>query len=131
MDWIRRIVKIRWLSVLLNHLVGLVVVLIPFALFTVIFGSACPFYMITDVCCPFCGMTRAHIAMCQLDFATALYYHPLCFTALPFLWFLFHEKLMVKRWMQILRQIVVCSGVVALLVVYVIRFCLYGPDFFA
>lgn len=130
MDWIRRIVKIRWLSVLLNHLVGLVVVLTPFTLSSILLGSACPFFMITDVCCPFCGMTRAHLAMLRLDFANAFYYHPLFFMALPWLWFLIHEKLMVKKWQQILRRVVVASGLIALIAVYVVRLFLYGTNFF-
>lgn len=53
-------------------------------------GIGCPIRYMTGIPCPGCGMTRAAVALVTLDFAQALYYHPMIF-ALPvfavlFLW---------------------------------------------
>ncbi|MEJ7601201.1 MAG: DUF2752 domain-containing protein [Kofleriaceae bacterium] len=40
-------------------------------------GPGCPWRIVTGLNCPFCGMTRATIAMARGDFATALDLHPL------------------------------------------------------
>lgn len=37
----------------------------------------CPFYLITGIPCPSCGMTRAVAAALHLDFKKAFEYHPL------------------------------------------------------
>lgn len=40
-------------------------------------GPGCPFRNATGVDCPFCGMTRATLAMGGGDFGRALHFHPL------------------------------------------------------
>jgi len=40
-------------------------------------GPACPFKLATGVDCPFCGMTRATIAIGRGDLHAALAFHPL------------------------------------------------------
>ena len=40
-------------------------------------GPGCPWKIATTIDCPFCGMTRATIAMARGDLATALDLHPL------------------------------------------------------
>ncbi len=40
-------------------------------------GPGCPLKATTDIDCPFCGMTRATLAMGRGDLGTALEYHPL------------------------------------------------------
>ena len=45
-------------------------------------GIGCPIRYMTGIPCPGCGMTRAAVALVTLDFAQALYYHPMIF-ALP------------------------------------------------
>lgn len=40
-------------------------------------GPACPFHRLTGIDCPFCGMTRATIALGRGDLRTALHLHPL------------------------------------------------------
>lgn len=47
-------------------------------------GIGCPIRFLTGVSCAGCGMTRAWISVCKLDFASAFHYHPLFF--LPLLW---------------------------------------------
>lgn len=39
--------------------------------------SLCLFHSITGLPCPFCGMTRAFLAIGQLNFSKAFYFHPL------------------------------------------------------
>ncbi|HEU0034362.1 MAG TPA: DUF2752 domain-containing protein [Kofleriaceae bacterium] len=40
-------------------------------------GPGCPFLRATGLPCPFCGMTRATMAMASGDFGGALHFHPL------------------------------------------------------
>ncbi len=40
-------------------------------------GPGCPLKATTNIDCPFCGMTRATLAMGRGDLGTALEYHPL------------------------------------------------------
>lgn len=40
-------------------------------------GPGCPFRFATGFDCPFCGMTRATLAMGGGDFTSALHFHPL------------------------------------------------------
>jgi hypothetical protein len=52
-------------------LVGVLGVVVMFA------AIPCGFHALTGVRCPFCGMTRASVALAQGDFAGALAAHPL------------------------------------------------------
>ena len=63
------------------------------------FGLPCLFELAFGIPCPGCGMTRAALALLQLDFAAAFSYHPMIF-AMPILYLyflsdngLFHKKL--------------------------------------
>lgn len=40
-------------------------------------APACPFLTVTGIPCPFCGLTRATLALGSGDIGTALAYHPL------------------------------------------------------
>ena len=58
----------------------------------------CIFLKLTGVICPGCGMTRAVIALCKLDFKCAFSYHPLVLLLpLIFIYFLFDGKIFGKR----------------------------------
>lgn len=67
-----------------------------------LFAIPCPFYALTTLPCPTCGMTRAWTAVLSLDFQTALAYHPL-FWAVPLLYlcFLYDGRLFKKTWMNV------------------------------
>lgn len=54
------------------------------SIITYIFGMSCPLKILFGIPCPGCGMTRAIIAILQLDFQAALHYHPMI-VFLPFL----------------------------------------------
>lgn len=43
----------------------------------------CPLYKLTGVRCPFCGMTRAHLAFIFLGLEPALAYHKFFFLGIP------------------------------------------------
>ena len=131
MAWLRQIFSHKWVRVLLAHVLGIGAVAAVVITLSLLFGSACPSYLIFGFCCPFCGMTRAHLAALRLDFASALYYHPAFFTGIPLLWLLFHEQLFVKKWQKILRWITIGVLIAVLLLTYVIRVLLFGFDFFA
>ena len=121
-----------WVRTVLLHasLIGVLAAVI--ALLSWIFTSACPIYAIFGICCPFCGMTRAHLAALHLDFATAFSYHPVFFTGIPFLWVIFHESLFASPKKKVLWYVLVALLTALLLGVYVFRVITSGSfDFFA
>lgn len=61
------------------------------------FFIGCPFNRITGLNCPFCGMTRAHVAFFKGEFHTALSYHPLFFLGIPFFLCVAHVRLLKRR----------------------------------
>lgn len=94
-----------------------------------LFGSICPTYRFLGICCPFCGMTRAHLAALRLDFSTALYYNPVFPLGLPCIFFMVHEKLFAPKYDK-LRKIIAGILLGIIVAVYIVRVYLYGFDFF-
>ena len=41
--------------------------------------STCPMILVTGMPCPFCGMTRAGVALLKGDFLSAFYWHPMIY----------------------------------------------------
>jgi hypothetical protein len=121
-----------WVKVALTHvgIIGAIAVIL--ALLSLAFGSACPTYAIFGICCPFCGMTRAHLAALRLDFAAAFAYHPAFFAGVPFLWMLFHKGLFQKKWALVLWWVLSIGLGALLLGTYMARVIIHGGfDFFA
>ena len=73
----------KWVQIALTHAALLAVTAALLALISWILGSACPTYALFSICCPFCGMTRAHLAALRLDFAAAFSYHPAFLAGVP------------------------------------------------
>ena len=59
----------------------LCLLIFPIAFF--FFRSGCPFYRLTGIPCPVCGMTRAYLAALRLNFSAAFRLHPLWPSAVP------------------------------------------------
>ena len=63
-----------------------------------LFSVPCPFWALTDLPCPTCGMTRAWMAVFLLDFPTAFSYHPLFWTVpLLYLCYLYDGRLFATK----------------------------------
>ena len=63
-----------------------------------IFQIPCLYKAISGIPCPTCGITRAYIALLQLDIGEAFAYHPLFWTIpILVLFFLFDGKIFVKK----------------------------------
>lgn len=122
----------KWVQVCLMHLGVISIAAALIALISWIFGSACPTYALFSFCCPFCGMTRAHLAALRLDFTEAFSYHPAFFAGLPFLWLTIHKRLFEKKWQSVLWWILTLTLGALLLGTYVARVIVTGGfDFFA
>ena len=81
------------------------------------FGLTCPFYQITHLYCPGCGITRLLFSLLELDFYQAFRYNPLVFLLL--LGFIIFNLIeIIKR-----KKIIINNKVVYILLVVVI---LYG-----
>ena len=122
----------RWVRICLLH-AGIIAVMVGgIALLSWIFESACPTYAIFGICCPFCGMTRAHLAALRLDFAAAFAYHPAFFAGVPFLWLIIHEQLFQKKRLKVLWWVATSLMVALLLGTYIARVIIHGGfNFFA
>ena len=131
MTWLKRLYARKWVRVVLGHVLGLGAVAAIVASLSLLLGSSCPTYLVFGFCCPFCGMTRAHLAALRLDFAAAMHYHPAFFCGIPFLWLLAHERFFKSKWARVLRSVLLGVILAALLGVYVWRVCTLGFDFFA
>ena len=135
--------KKPWVALLLRHLALFCGMLVLLWALGAVLGSVCPARLllrsadalraaapqvpilnllpsadapIFSYACPFCGMTRAHLAALRLDFAGALAMHPLFFLGLPYLFLLFHDRLFSGR-AKVLRMVLI--GIFTLLLVAV------------
>ena len=79
----------------------------------------CPLYQLSGIPCPGCGMTRALVSACRLDFRAAFAHHPM-FWALPFLYasFLFDFRPFRKQWLNLA---ILLAGGAGFAVVYTFR----------
>lgn len=125
----KKYTKREFLIIMAKHLGCGAFVVVIFYLLSKYFGSICPTYRFLGICCPFCGMTRAHLAAMRFDFSTAMYYNPAFFLGVPCIFFMLHEKLFAPKY-DLLRKIIagVLFGIIC--AVYIVRVCLYGFDFF-
>ena len=79
----------RFFRVLKRYLIVLGAGILYFVFTTVTkIGIPCPFYYITGLQCPGCGISRMMIALARLDFTQALQYNPFIFLTLPILLFI-------------------------------------------
>ncbi|HHZ05811.1 MAG TPA: DUF2752 domain-containing protein [Clostridiales bacterium] len=68
---------------IVNIAVGLLLLLIA-AVSIIALDSGCVFRKTFGIICPSCGLSRAVLSLCRLDFAGAFYYHPMVYS-LPIL----------------------------------------------
>lgn len=50
---------------------------------TFVLPMKCPILWLTGFSCPGCGITRALVSLCRLDFAAAWHYNPVIFYLVP------------------------------------------------
>jgi hypothetical protein len=125
----KKYTKKELLILALKHIGGGVAIVVIFYFLSKYFGSICPTYRFLGICCPFCGMTRAHLAALRFDFSTALYYNPVFFLGLPCIFFMAHEKLFAPKYDKF-RKIMAGILLGIIVAVYIVRVCMYGFDFF-
>lgn len=80
-----------------EHILVIAIITSVVLIINVIFGRSCPFFLITGIECPFCGMTRAHLELFKLNFSSALSHNPLFFLGIPYLLLIFHGSSLKKR----------------------------------
>ena len=125
----RKYSKKEFLIIMAKHVGVGGAALVMFYIFSKLFGSICPTYRFLGICCPFCGMTRAHLAALKLDFSQALYYNPVFFLGVPCIFFMVHEKLFAPKYDK-MRKIIAGILLGIIVAVYIVRVCIYGFDFF-
>jgi len=125
----RKYSKKEFLIIMAKHVGVGGAALVMFYIFSKLFGSICPTYRFFGICCPFCGMTRAHLAALKLDFSIAMYYNPVFFLGIPCIFFMVHEKLFAPKYDK-MRKIIAGILLGIIVAVYIVRVCLYGFDFF-
>ena len=105
--------------------ISLVLTLALYCAISMVLHIPCPIVWLTGVSCPGCGITRACLSLCRLDFAKALYYNPSIFFVLPaaVLIVVFSLKKMVKA-----RKTVVILAAAGMVLVYICRMAvLHSP----
>ena len=111
--------KNRWLVWLIVALFGGEVLLILTGRYQ------CPFYALTGVPCPGCGLTRAGLCLLQLDFAGAFALNPAIYLVALTAGFALLSLLLKKHWHQAAWPYL--AMMVALLLIYLVRMALYFP----
>jgi hypothetical protein len=109
------------LRILLRDLFFVAVIVIFTGGLYLLTGENCLFRALFHIECPFCGMTRAHLAALRLDFAAAFGYHPLFFLGVPFLFLISHDMLFKGR-LQKPYEITVILLLAAFVINFVIGF---------
>lgn len=92
-----------------------------------ILGVNCPIKFFFKFDCPFCGMTRAHLAALRFDFKTAFEYHPLFFLGVPYIFLLIHNELFKGKW-KLPYNICIWTLTGMFLICYIIRLILSFVD---
>ncbi len=74
-------------------------------------GIPCPFKLIFQNPCPFCGMTRAFVSLVHLDFSSAFEYNGMVWS-LPILYllFLYDGKIFKNKFANIAVLFVISTG---------------------
>lgn len=106
---------------LLKHFV-IISICIAYIFLTDALNIGCPFRWLTGIPCPACGITRAYLSFCSLDFRGAFLNHPL-FWLLPVLVFIgIHKDTnMLKFLNEKTTRIILISGAILFIAVYFIR----------
>ena len=102
---------------LLYHIAALAVIMV------ILFVYKCPFNYFLHIPCPGCGITRAYLALLDLDVGSAFRYHPLFFTVAPTILYTVHRDVLKIRLSAKAETILFTSLIVLFLAVYVIRLC--------
>ncbi len=107
-------------EIVLLHITLIGAVVVYLTVISFIFGGVCPLRMITGIPCPFCGMTRAHLAFFRLDFSEAFSEHPFFPFGVPYLFLLFHPMLFCGKWAKI-RKILLVILTLLFIITYFLR----------
>lgn len=122
-------IKPKTKTLIIKYLSIIGAITLYIVLMNVIFGSSCLIKNLIHFPCPFCGMTRAHIAALNLDFITALRYHPMFFIGLPFLALVLFEENFTGKLKKISNITVITIGLLFILI-YIIRLICGDPYLF-
>ena len=86
-------------------------------------GIPCPFYVLTGLSCPSCGVTRMCVKLLHLDFPGAYRENPVLFLCLPFLLFLLVGHFVFKDdiWKKRMEPVLTAGLCVVLLIWGIVR----------
>jgi len=101
-----------------HNLLITVAVLVAYLALVFVLPMKCPFLWLAGISCPGCGITRALVSLCKLDFAAAWYYNPVIFYLVPAAPVLVLAEL---RKAQKLKETILWIAVGLLIAVYLYR----------
>lgn len=104
----------------LKNKINIFAVIVVYVLFIWLTGIGCPFQFLFGIPCMGCGMTRACIALINMDVKTALYYHPLVFFGPVILILICFEDKLNEKHEILMRKIWIIIFIV-FLITYLIR----------
>lgn len=116
-----------WSTVIMHvSLVGGIALV--FYLLSQILPTVCPIKLITDIPCPFCGMTRAHLEALSGNWKAAFTIHPLFPLGVPYLLLIIHEDVFPKKYKRAVDiAIFICTALIIAL--YITRLITEGLHF--
>ena len=89
--------------------------------------STCPTIMLTGIPCPFCGMTRAGIALLHFDLKKAYQLNPMIFGILVIALVFFYIRYFTEKDLSCMRPVII-SFLIISIGVYVYRMFSLFPD---
>ena len=94
--------------------------LVAYCAIAMLLSLPCPIRWLTGVSCPGCGITRASVALCRLDFRQAVYYNPSVFIVIAavLLVIVFRNSRKAKKW-------IVGTAAVMMVLVYICRMAIF------
>lgn len=105
------------MNILKRHLFIFAIIGIYFVLST-IFNITCPIMYLTKVPCPTCGMTKAIMALVQLDIKGYVEYNSMAFFMITAVILLIHRNVLgKKKWIDCFSSLVITTNTL----VYFIR----------
>ncbi len=99
-----------------KDIISLILFLVIYCAVTMLLHIPCPILWTTGVSCPGCGITRASLALCRLDFAMAWYYNPSVFVVIAAL-----LLLIIFRNTKRTQKLIIGFAAVLMVVVYIYR----------
>ncbi len=86
----------------------------------------CPVKLIFGFDCPGCGMSRAFLALCRLDFKAAHDYHPMIFVVvIEFAYYILTRYIIKKNFSKKAENAILTATAIVMIVIWALRLIVF------